>query len=96
MYAESPERGFMPGTGTLQSWRIPHGAVSFSHIGDVRVDSGVRKGDQVNTPFQCIYALLYFLCCTPHTEYQKLYLPENPPLDLIQWQNLKIPWLLSL
>ncbi|EIE19193.1 biotin carboxylase [Coccomyxa subellipsoidea C-169] len=58
VYAESPERGFMPGTGTLQRWRIPHGAVSFSHIGDVRVDSGVRKGDQVGVHYDPMIAKL--------------------------------------
>ncbi len=47
MYAESPERGFMPGTGTLARWALPDQAVTFRHTGDVRVDSGVRAGDQV-------------------------------------------------
>ena len=48
VYAESPERGFMPGTGTLARWALPDRAVCFRHNGDVRVDSGVRAGDQVS------------------------------------------------
>ena len=47
VYAESPARGFMPSPGTIASWRPPPGSVAFSHMGDVRVDSGVRQGDQV-------------------------------------------------
>jgi hypothetical protein len=46
LYAESPERNFMPGVGTIQRWRTPLGAVAFSHEGSVRVDSGVQEGDQ--------------------------------------------------
>lgn len=47
VYAESPERNFMPGVGTIQRWRTPPGSVTFTHLGDVRVDSGVQEGDQV-------------------------------------------------
>jgi 3-methylcrotonyl-CoA carboxylase alpha subunit len=43
LYAENPERGFLPATGTLHGLRFPAGA-------GVRVDSGVRQGDAV-TPF---------------------------------------------
>ena len=43
LYAESPERGFLPATGTLRGLRFPQGE-------DVRVDTGVRQGDAV-TPF---------------------------------------------
>lgn len=50
LYAESPARGFMPGIGTLQRWRVPSGAVAFTRDGDVRVDSAVREGDQVTRP----------------------------------------------
>jgi 3-methylcrotonyl-CoA carboxylase alpha subunit len=42
LYAENPERGFLPATGTLHRLRLP---------GDVaRVETGVRQGDAV-TPF---------------------------------------------
>ena len=47
MYAENPSKGFMPSPGSIASWRIPPGAVAFTHHGDVRVDSGVQQGDQV-------------------------------------------------
>ena len=43
LYAESPERGFLPATGTLRGLRFPEGD-------GVRVDTGVREGDAV-TPF---------------------------------------------
>jgi 3-methylcrotonyl-CoA carboxylase alpha subunit len=43
LYAENPERNFLPATGTLHKLRLPEGE-------GVRVDSGVREGDLV-TPF---------------------------------------------
>jgi 3-methylcrotonyl-CoA carboxylase alpha subunit len=43
LYAENPERGFLPATGTLHGLRFPEGH-------GVRVDTGVRQGDAV-TPF---------------------------------------------
>ena len=54
IYAENPERGFLPSTGTLKHLRMPEG-VEFT-IGEagqraaVRIDSGVREGDTI-TPF---------------------------------------------
>jgi 3-methylcrotonyl-CoA carboxylase alpha subunit len=43
LYAEDPERGFLPQTGTLRGLRFPPVEVA-------RVDTGVREGDHV-TPF---------------------------------------------
>jgi 3-methylcrotonyl-CoA carboxylase alpha subunit len=43
LYAEDPERGFLPQTGTLHELRFPPADVA-------RVDTGVRRGDRV-TPF---------------------------------------------
>jgi 3-methylcrotonyl-CoA carboxylase alpha subunit len=43
LYAEHPERGFLPQTGTLHGLRFPPSEVA-------RVDTGVRQGDAV-TPF---------------------------------------------
>src|SRR5580658_9140378 len=42
LYAENPERGFLPATGTLHRLRLP--------TGHARVETGVREGDPV-TPF---------------------------------------------
>ncbi len=42
LYAENPERGFLPATGTLHRLRLPTAAA--------RVETGVREGDAV-TPF---------------------------------------------
>jgi 3-methylcrotonyl-CoA carboxylase alpha subunit len=42
LYAENPERGFLPATGTLHRLRLPTGLA--------RVETGVREGDAV-TPF---------------------------------------------
>jgi 3-methylcrotonyl-CoA carboxylase alpha subunit len=43
LYAEDPERGFLPQTGTLHRLRLPSAEIA-------RVDTGVRQGDAV-TPF---------------------------------------------
>jgi 3-methylcrotonyl-CoA carboxylase alpha subunit len=43
LYAEDPERGFLPQTGTLHRLRFPPAEIA-------RVDTGVRQGDVV-TPF---------------------------------------------
>ena len=43
LYAEEPERGFLPQTGTLRGLRFPPSELA-------RVDTGVRQGDTV-TPF---------------------------------------------
>jgi 3-methylcrotonyl-CoA carboxylase alpha subunit len=42
LYAENPERGFLPATGTLHRLRLP--------VDAARVETGVREGDAV-TPF---------------------------------------------
>jgi 3-methylcrotonyl-CoA carboxylase alpha subunit len=48
VYAENPEKGFLPSIGTLKCMDTP------SHVafeaGDVRIDSGVRAGDAIS-PF---------------------------------------------
>jgi 3-methylcrotonyl-CoA carboxylase alpha subunit len=57
IYAENPEKGFLPSTGTLQHLQTPPAAVfrlnegaSNGHPGPVRIDSGVREGDAIS-PF---------------------------------------------
>jgi 3-methylcrotonyl-CoA carboxylase alpha subunit len=49
VYAENPEGGFLPSTGTLSHLHFP-AHVSFTRDAHVRVDSGVRSGDII-TPF---------------------------------------------
>ncbi len=48
VYAENPEKGFLPSIGTLQCMDTPS-HVAFE-LGDVRIDSGVRAGDAIS-PF---------------------------------------------
>jgi 3-methylcrotonyl-CoA carboxylase alpha subunit len=48
IYAENPEKGFLPSIGTLRHLGTP-AAVPFG-LGDVRIDSGVREGDAIS-PF---------------------------------------------
>jgi 3-methylcrotonyl-CoA carboxylase alpha subunit len=43
LYAEDPERGFLPSTGRLWALRFPQSD-------EIRIDTGVREGDEV-TPF---------------------------------------------
>ncbi|MBN9427583.1 MAG: acetyl/propionyl/methylcrotonyl-CoA carboxylase subunit alpha [Burkholderiales bacterium] len=57
VYAENPDKGFLPSIGTLRHLRTP-AAVEFTHVdaaaphhpAAVRIDSGVRAGDAI-TPF---------------------------------------------
>jgi len=51
IYAEDPSNGFLPSTGTLAIWREPTGP-------GIRVDSGVREGDQVTIDFDPMLAKL--------------------------------------
>lgn len=48
VYAENPEKGFLPSIGTLRCMDTP-AHVAFE-LGDVRIDSGVRAGDAIS-PF---------------------------------------------
>ncbi|WP_169293029.1 acetyl/propionyl/methylcrotonyl-CoA carboxylase subunit alpha [Advenella sp. EE-W14] len=48
IYAENPEKGFLPSIGTLSNLTLPE-HVKFE-LGEVRVDGGVRQGDTIS-PF---------------------------------------------
>ena len=50
LYAEDPERGFLPSTGTLHRLRFTDAA---EHV---RVDSGVREGDEVTVHYDPMLA----------------------------------------
>ena len=49
LYAEDPERGFLPSTGTLRAFDIQ---------GDVRVDTGVESGSEVTPYYDAMIAKL--------------------------------------
>ncbi|WP_276528338.1 acetyl/propionyl/methylcrotonyl-CoA carboxylase subunit alpha [Agromyces laixinhei] len=49
LYAESPERGFLPSTGELLVWREPAGA-------GVRVDGGIRSRQQITADYDPMLA----------------------------------------
>jgi 3-methylcrotonyl-CoA carboxylase alpha subunit len=51
IYAEDPENGFLPSTGTLRVYREPSGP-------GVRVDSGVREGGEVSVHYDPLLAKL--------------------------------------
>jgi len=50
IYAENPDKRFLPSTGTLRRLRAPEGISFAPGTAGVRVDSGVREGDAI-TPF---------------------------------------------
>ncbi len=64
LYAENPERGFLPATGTLRALHLPP-AVGFTvgtqYAGEpaaVRIDSGVRAGDVITPHYDPMIAKL--------------------------------------
>ena len=66
IYAENPERGFLPATGTLEHFaQPPHVAFvrnadgeAFHAPAPVRIDSGVRPGDAINPYYDPMIAKL--------------------------------------
>jgi len=64
LYAENPERGFLPATGTLLRLRMPDAVEYFSNSAGciepapVRVDSGVREGDAISPFYDPLIAKL--------------------------------------
>ncbi|MGV7208336.1 acetyl/propionyl/methylcrotonyl-CoA carboxylase subunit alpha [Oxalobacteraceae bacterium A2-2] len=56
IYAENPEKGFLPSIGTLRHLRTP-AAVGFQR-GEVRIDSGVREGDAISPHYDPMIAKL--------------------------------------
>jgi 3-methylcrotonyl-CoA carboxylase alpha subunit len=50
LYAEDPERGFLPSTGRIERLRFPAG---HEHV---RVDTGVREGDEVSIHYDPMIA----------------------------------------
>jgi len=51
VYAEDPDNGFLPSTGRLLEWKTPTGP-------GIRIDSGVRLGDEVTIDFDPMLAKL--------------------------------------
>ncbi len=52
LYAEDPDRGFLPSIGTLVHWRMPEATP------ELRVDTGVREGDEVSPYYDPMLAKL--------------------------------------
>jgi 3-methylcrotonyl-CoA carboxylase alpha subunit len=57
IYAESPERGFLPSTGRIAHLRTPR-AAEFETGAQVRIDSGVREGDEITPHYDPMIAKL--------------------------------------
>ena len=50
VYAENPDKNFMPSVGRISAWRMPH------EIGGLRIDSGYRAGDMVSPNYDAMLA----------------------------------------
>ncbi|MBP6104857.1 MAG: biotin carboxylase N-terminal domain-containing protein [Steroidobacteraceae bacterium] len=66
LYAEDPERGFLPSTGRLSRLRFPTAAP------DVRVDAGVEEGDEVTVHYDPMLAKLIVWAPDRATAIEKL------------------------
>jgi 3-methylcrotonyl-CoA carboxylase alpha subunit len=51
IYAEDPEKGFLPVSGTIRAWREPSGEA-------IRVDTGFRAGDAITPYYDALLAKL--------------------------------------
>jgi 3-methylcrotonyl-CoA carboxylase alpha subunit len=51
IYAEDPDKGFLPATGTIRTWREPAG-------NGIRIDTGFRAGDAVTPYYDALLAKL--------------------------------------
>src|SRR2546430_11677573 len=51
IYAEDPEKGFLPASGIIRTWREPSGE-------GIRVDTGFRAGDGVTPYYDALLAKL--------------------------------------
>ncbi len=56
IYAENPEKGFLPSTGRLLHLRMPDAAQFMN--GDVRIDAGVHEGDTISPHYDPMIAKL--------------------------------------
>ncbi len=57
VYAENPEKGFLPSTGHLQHLRMP-AAAEFTRDRAVRIDAGVRERDAITPYYDPMIAML--------------------------------------
>jgi 3-methylcrotonyl-CoA carboxylase alpha subunit len=58
IYAENPDKGFLPSTGVLKHLRAPAAIEFESRAEPVRVDSGVREGDAITSYYDPMIAKL--------------------------------------
>jgi 3-methylcrotonyl-CoA carboxylase alpha subunit len=52
VYAENPNRNFMPSVGTIRTWNMPEPSLG------VRIDAGYRAGDEVSPHYDAMLAKL--------------------------------------
>jgi 3-methylcrotonyl-CoA carboxylase alpha subunit len=50
VYAENPDKNFMPSVGRISAWRMP------ADIGGLRIDAGYRAGDMVSPNYDAMLA----------------------------------------
>jgi 3-methylcrotonyl-CoA carboxylase alpha subunit len=66
VYAENPDKNFMPSVGTIRNWNLPE------ESGGLRIDAGYRKGDTVSPHYDAMLAKVIAWAPTRDTAIDRL------------------------
>jgi 3-methylcrotonyl-CoA carboxylase alpha subunit len=88
VYAENPDRNFMPSVGRIRTWRLPE------ETGGLRIDAGYREGDTVSPYYDAMLAKVIAWAPTREAAIERL----NRGLDEMDVRGIvtNIPFLAAL